>query len=160
MAGVLKYSISLPTRPLRQHKTTTASSIWDDGSTSKIAMTEDREGDDIYWDIVKEEGKNNLKLTNSWMDLYQVDSRTQKIESIGQGPQGKQEKHPLEPERWNMVEANKRSCIAKDETKFAVQRVLNTASLSARQLEVETESWLYPVKLYGYTIQWPPRNRY
>ena len=62
-------------------------------------MTEDREGDDIYWDIVKEEGKNNLKLTNSWMDLYQVDSRTQKTGSIGQGPQGKQEKHTLEPER-------------------------------------------------------------
>jgi hypothetical protein len=68
----------------------------------------------------------------SQIDLYQVDSRAQKTESIGQGPQGEQEKHAQQLERSNAVEANKRSCIAKDETKFAVQRMPNTANLSAR----------------------------
>ena len=71
MAGLLEHSISLPTRPWRQYRTTTANSIRDNGSTGMIAMSEGREGDEIYWHIVTFSLSDNF-TTTSGADLELV----------------------------------------------------------------------------------------
>lgn len=73
----------------------------------------------------------------SQLDLYQVDLRTQTTGSIGQGPQGEQERHAPEPERSDAVEVIRGPALQRMRQS---SRMLNTASLSTRQLEVETES--------------------